>query len=115
MTRGFGVEGKALSVVAKGINSALKLDPPRGARALGHPAQVRVPDIAGTQRVLREQVQDVGEQQFLVLLFVVDAKLNQFKGLIRQRAKLQLFLQKMVDVLAIGVDFTQCRAGQKTT
>ena len=33
--------------------------------------------IGGLQRVLRERVQDVGEQQFLMLLFVMEAEFDQ--------------------------------------
>ncbi len=58
------------------------------------------------QRVLREQVQNIREQQFLVLLFVVAAEFDQF-GDGRRKIVLHQRSHRAIDMLAIRVNRIQ--------
>ena len=63
---------------------------------------------------MREGVQDVGQHQFLMLLFVIQAHFHQ-RQQFRQSVRvggLEKFHHGGIDVAAIGGDFVGARAGQ---
>ena len=66
--------------------------------------------ISRLERVLGEGREDVGEEQLLVLLLVVDPELDQSQRFGRERR--QRALQRFVDVRAIGADLVERRAAQ---
>ena len=66
--------------------------------------------ISRLERVLGEGREDVGEEQLLVLLLVVDAELDQVER--RRRKRRQRALQRLVDVRAIGADLVERRAAE---
>ncbi len=68
--------------------------------------------IAGLQRVRSEGVLDVGEQQLLVLLFVVQAEGDRRRDVGRDCARFQQPANRLVDVAAIGVHLVEGRAGE---
>ena len=69
--------------------------------------------IGRRDRVLREGVQDVGQHQFLMLLLVVEADLDQRRQLRRAcpRRRLEEFDDGRIDMPAIGGDFIGARDG----
>jgi len=77
----------------------------RGRRVVAHPHR-------RAQRVLREQVQQVGEDQLLVLLLVVQAQLDQVAGRGGQ-PRAQQVGHRLVDMLAVGAHLRQRRARQQ--
>ena len=75
MARAFAIEGEFAAA------APISASPPskgRDTRAAGGAAGAgaRALDIGGVQRILGEQMEDVGQQQFLVLLFVMAAQLD---------------------------------------
>ena len=66
--------------------------------------------ISGLERVLGESREDVGEEQLLVLLLMVDAELDHVER--RGRKRRQRALQRLVDVRAIGADLVERGAAQ---
>ncbi len=61
--------------------------------------------VGGRDRVLREGMQDVGEQKLLMLLLVIDADLDQMVNLgFICIIACQQTLQRFVDMGAIGED-----------
>ena len=66
--------------------------------------------IGWTQGAQREQVQDIGQQQFLMmLLFVIAAELDQFNG---RNIVLHERRHRAVDMVAIGMNSFERRAGE---
>jgi len=74
----FVVIAKAAARMADADNTATEAAPAVRLHRAGLSRRRFALAIGGLERVLREQVQDVGEQQFLVLLFMIDAKLDEF-------------------------------------
>src|SRR3546814_10203280 len=68
------VIGEALAVMTDAPDATVEADPAQRSRGLRRHRPER--REGRPQRVVREQVQDVHEQQFLVLLLVVDADLD---------------------------------------
>ena len=66
--------------------------------------------VSRLERVLRERREDVGEEQFLVLLLVVDTELDQCQRLGRKRR--QRARQCRIDVRTIGADLIERGAAQ---
>ena len=66
--------------------------------------------IGRLERVLGEGREDVGQQQLLVLLLVIDAELDQFER--RRRQLGQSALERLVDVRALVADLVQRRAAE---
>ncbi len=66
--------------------------------------------VGRMQRVLREQVQDVGQQQFLMLLFMVAAELDQ-RGDGGRQIVLHERRHRAVDMVAIGDDSSRASGG----
>ena len=72
------VEAEAVAVVADVDQAAGKTDPRRRHNALGRSRRRwRVGAVGRVQRALRQQMQDVGEDQFLVLLLVLHTEFDQ--------------------------------------
>lgn len=67
--------------------------------------------VGGTQGVCEEGVEDVGEKEFLVLLFVVNAEFNAGEGFVG-RAGVEQALDGGVDVGAIAKDFFEAGPGE---
>jgi hypothetical protein len=108
----FIVEMKAVAGVADGVDALVEGDPLLAAAGGGRKSPVRV--VGGRDRVLGEGVQDVGQHQFLMLLFVVEADLQQ-RHQARQRrfvGLMEKFYHGGVDMLAVGGDFRSARAGE---
>ena len=61
--------------------------------------------VSWFQRVFRESRQNVGEEQLLVLLLVVDAELDQLQRFRRQGRKGSA--QRLIHMFAIGADFVE--------
>ena len=78
MARPLAVEAEPLAVMSDLDHAAIEFAV-RGRRAVG-PADRQRPRIpvGRTQGVLRKQMQDVGQQQFLMLLLVIAAEFDQF-------------------------------------
>ena len=71
--------------------------------------------VGWSARVLREGVQDIGQHQFLMLLLVIEADLEDAEHLARARSSSQFIeqlLDRGVDMRAIGGDLV--RAGRVT-
>ena len=109
MARPLAVEAEALAVVSDLHHAAIEFQV-RRRRA------VRLADrnragilVGGTQRVLREQVQDIGEQQFLMLLLVVASEFDQL-GDGRPEIILHQRRHRAIDMIAIGGDRLECGA-----
>ena len=86
-----------------------------GAAAACRARRRRAGVIAGLQRVRSEGVLDVGEQQLLVLLFVVQAEGDRRGDRGCDGPASAVFQQpadRLVDVAAIGVDLVERRAGE---
>ena len=66
--------------------------------------------ISRFERILGEGREDVGQEQLLVLLLVVDAELDQRQRFGRQRR--QRALERLVDMSAIGADLVERRAAE---
>ena len=103
MPRPLAIEGEACAVVSDLHHAAIEL-PIGRRRAVGLADRDRAGILVGrTQRVLREQMQDVGEQQFLMLLFVIAAEFDQL-GDGRRKIVLHERRHRAVDMIAIGDD-----------
>ena len=77
MPRPLAIEAEACAVVSDLHHAAIEL--PIGRRravGLADCDRARIL-VRRTQRVLREQVQDISEQQFLMLLFMIAAEFDQ--------------------------------------
>ena len=64
---------------------------------------------AGRKRILRQRVLDVGEDQLLMLLFVIEPELDHGRDGLREPipGRLEIVLQRPIDGRAIGVDLLQ--------
>ena len=109
MARPLAIEAEALPVVSDLHHAAVEF-------AICRRGAVRLADCDGarvlvgrTQRVLREQVQNVSEQQFLMLLLVIAAEFDQLGD---RGAKIILHERRhrAVDVVTIGDDRLEGRA-----
>src|ERR1700723_2410636 len=99
MPRSFAVESELRSVVPDIKQSAGKtlvgrLGPRRELNRQGDGVFIR-----GAQWILRKQMQDIGQQQFLVLLFVVTAQFDDAEDVFRRRS-LQQFGHSPIHMLA---------------
>ena len=105
------VEMKTVVGMTDGVDALVERQPILAGRRRGREAPVRI--IGRRDRVLREGVQDVGEHQFLMLLLVIEADLDQR----RELAQLVLagvaeeFHDGGVDMPAIGADLIGARTG----
>ena len=109
MPRPFAIEGEAFAVVSDLHHAAIEFAV-RRRRAVGLADRNRAGILVGrTQRVLREQMQDVGQQQFLMLLLVIAAELDQ-PGDGRRKIILHQRRHRAVDMVAIGGDRRRARA-----
>ena len=66
--------------------------------------------ISRLERVLGEGRENVGEEQLLVLLLVIDAELDQVER--GRRKRRQRALERLIDVRAIGADLVERRAAE---
>ena len=79
VARTFAVEGEA-AVVGADLDDALAAAmPAQAARPRSRRARGKLA-ISGLERILGERREDVGEEQFLVLLLVIDAELDQARA-----------------------------------
>ena len=109
MSRALAIEGEALAVMPYFNDAAIK--PAIGRRRIVGPAdreRARV-FIRRMQRVLGKQVEDVGEQQLLMLLFMVAAELDQ-RGHGGRQIVLDERGHRAVDMVAIRKDSLERRA-----
>ena len=101
MPRSLAIEGEARAVVPDLHHAAIELKVARR-RAVGLRDRDRAGILVGrAQRVLREQVKDVGEQKLLMLLLVVAAELDQIRDGGR-KIILHERRHRAVDMVAIG-------------
>ena len=109
MPRPLAIESKALAIVSDLHHAPIELAI-RRRRAVGLADRNGPRILVGrTQRVLREQVQNVGKQQLLMLLLVIAAELDQLgdwgaKIILHERR------HRAVDVVAIRDDRLERRA-----
>ena len=108
MPRRLAIEREAVAVMADFRDAAAMLDP---THRPGHRDRnlARCRPQCGFQRIFREQVQDVGDEQFLMLLLMMAAQFDQ-----RARGRCQRWQrrdQRRVDMRAIGPHLVQRRAG----
>ena len=82
MARPLVVEREAVAGVTEFGQTAVVADPRR--RACPHRRQRPRPLVGGLQRILGQQVLDVGEDQLLVLLLVVESELDRRRSVRRQ-------------------------------
>ncbi len=110
MPRPLAIEGEAFAVVSDFHYAAIELP-------IGRRRAIGLADrnwawifVSRTQRVLREQVQDIGQQQFLMLLFMIAAEFDQFGD-----GRRQVFLHerghRAVDMIPVRSDRLERRAG----
>ena len=115
MTRSFVIETKTATVMADRLNSGrhidklIRIDRARTRRGLRH-LPIGVVNRIG--RVLREGVQDVGQQQFLMLLLVMQTDFENFKHARRVRVRNigDQLLDRGIDMGAIAGDIFVVRA-----
>ena len=110
MARALVVEGKPVAVVPHFHDAAVEGDEfqRRGfAHHRGHERR-----IGGVRRILREGVQDVGQQQFLMLLLVIEPQLDQRHDLrlAGQRGRSKEIRHPGIDVAAVGGNLIGCWA-----
>ena len=105
------VEMKAVVGMADGVDALVERDPVIAAARRGGKLPGRI--VGRRNRILREGVQDVGQHQFLMLLLVIEADLDQ-----RREAGegvlvggLEEFHDGRVDMAAIGGDFVRAPGG----
>ncbi len=110
MPRPLAIEGEARAIVSHLNDAAVELP-------IGRRRAVGLADrdgawifIGRTQRVLREQMQNVGQQQFLMLLFMIAAELDQRCDCGR-KIVLQKRRHRAVDMVAICDDRLERRTG----
>ncbi|MNL19411.1 hypothetical protein D3C87_1406090 [compost metagenome] len=77
VARGFAIEREIVAGMADGHHAARELQPFRRRARIGDDGRGQLGRIRRTQRILREQMQDVGQQQFLVLLLVIEPERDQ--------------------------------------
>ena len=113
MPRPLVVEGETGPVVPEPAEPALVFGPahPGGGRRLARVAR----PVGGAERVAGEDVLDVHQQQFLVLLLVVQPELDQFAGFRPGPVgkRLEQPGHRLVDMGAIGDDLGHRRARQQ--
>ena len=110
--RHFVVVGEALARMANLDNTVVTLDELQCRRLLP-PAHVKL-RIGGLQRVDREQMLDVGQQQFLMLLFVMQAQCHQHGKFGIILTVLQMFDDRIVDALAKTQHLLKRRSAEQT-
>ena len=87
MARRLIVERETSAVVADLGDSFGELDPCQGLRVGRDIRSLCEGAYAGFKRIARKHVQDIGEDQFLMLLLVIQAQLDQPVDARRQRAR----------------------------
>ncbi len=89
VARAFAIKRETLALVPDLDQSARKTS--IGLRAVDEFDRQRDRfSVRRAQRILREQVQDIGQQEFLMLLLVMTAQLNDFQHPLRRRSLQQL-------------------------
>ena len=106
------VEGEAVTRMADFVQAALMLDPLEAPKRRRVRPRAWAP-VGRPQRVLRERVLDVGEDQLLVLLLVVDAQLEQAPGLRIHAIRGERLEYGFVDVRAVRADLGDIRAREE--
>ncbi len=104
------IESEAPFAGASFIDPGRQLHPTRLARRMA--AQLRICLIGGTDRIEPECVLDIRQQQLLVLLLVLQAKLDQFARILRQVRAFEQRRHRLVDMRAIPADRVGGRPGQ---
>ena len=108
----FVVEVEAVAGVADGVDALVegRAMHRRCASAPGSASGI----VGRRDRVLREGVQDVGQHQFLMLLLVVEADLDQRRELasVASSAVCEELDHRGIDMRAIGRDLVGARARQ---
>ncbi len=97
--RAFVVVGEAVAVMADVVDAAVERDEIERQRLAHDDARARLA-ISRLERLRGEQAQNIGEQQLLMLLLVIDAELDQLCRLLRKVAVEQP-AERLVDVSAI--------------
>ena len=113
VARGFVVEAEALAFMTDRMNARGNIN--ETARALRRARRLPFGVIDRVGRVLREGMQDVGEQQFLVLLLVMQADLQnrEYALRVRRRHLLDQPLDRRIDMGAIAGDVLAVRPGDQ--
>ena len=112
MARPFAVEREAVAGMADRGDARLALEPFHGGKLRNFTRDCRfgLPDRRA-ERVLREEMLEVGEQQFLMLLFVLDAELDQHGR--RGPQVGQRGLHRGIDMRAPDANLVERRARQQ--
>ena len=111
--RGFlVVEMEAVVGMPDGVDAFVDRDPFLAGPGCSREGPRRI--VGGWNRVLRERVQDVRQHQFLMLLLVVEADLDQRRDRLQcvVAGLLKEFHHCGVDMPAVGGDFLNAGAGQ---
>ena len=70
--------------------------------------------VSGAQRIARQEMLQVGQEQLLVLLLVMEAELDQRRD-VRMSAACQQVRHAFIDMIAIGANLLERRARQQAT
>lgn len=109
MARRFVVEAESVAGMADLLHAAVERYPVWLGRGRRH--RRRAFEVCRLERIAREQVLEVGDDQLLVLLLVMQTQLDALGKGVRQRP-LQQRAHRRVDVPAIGADLVAPRARQ---
>ena len=110
--RTFVVEAEPAPLVADRLQPAAERPPLASVARVPVPRPRRVRAIGRPQRVLRQRVLDIGDDQFLMLLLVIEPQLDDRRDL-REAASIgrrEEVRDRRIDRRAIGVDLRQARA-----
>ncbi|MCY1362233.1 hypothetical protein D9M69_489380 [compost metagenome] len=113
VARPLAVKGKALAAMADLDHAAVEADPVGRRARVGDHRLGQLRRKGRPQRILREQVQDVGQQQFLVLLLMLQAERDQRSLRVGLGAAKQRH-HRLVHGLAVGQHLVQRRARQQS-
>ncbi len=108
VTRAFIVEGKAVAIMTDGDNAARMRDPFERGRA-PHLARPRG-RISGQQRIGEKRMLDIGQDQFLMLLLMMEAERDQRRKRVIVREQIG---HRDIDMMAIGHDLRSRGARQQ--
>ena len=110
----FVVEREARSAVADLDDAAGVVEPLCRLLTTGHPAHVGTRGVRGLSVLMRQHVLDVHQKQFLVLLFVVEAKFDERVDHRGVRSAQQP-LHRMIDMCAIRADLLDTGSAHEPT
>ncbi len=100
MKRPLVVVGEARPVMSHVENPAVERDEVERRRIAHADARACLP-VGGLERPGSEQAQNIGKQQLLMLLLVIDAELDKFRRL-RRKWRVEQAVERLIDRSAIG-------------